>query len=100
MSPGPSGWTVTSQAGCSPSSVRWPPVAAGRRAPVTVPPVTSTTPSATVCAVSPSGSALKRIRPVNALSPSWRFGSPSNCAVRCILGVGGLATPLTPIWSE
>ena len=69
-SPGPSGATVTSQAGFAPSAVC--------RAAVTRPPVTSSSAPSTVACVSPSGTPPKRSATVNAVSPSWPVGTSSN----------------------
>ena len=66
-SPGPSGATVTSQTG------RWP--LEVTRAPVTLPPVASKIEAASRFADSPAGVPLNCTPRVNAVPPSWLFGT-------------------------
>ena len=69
-SPKPSGATVTSQAGFALLDVT--------RAPVTLPPVTSSTEAASRVAESPAGWPLNWTTTVNAVAPSWPVGTSSN----------------------
>ena len=66
-SPRPSGTTVTSQAGSA--------LLDATRAPVTLPPVTSSTEAASRVAESPSGWPLNWTPTVNAVAPSWLSGT-------------------------
>ena len=89
-SPGPPGSTVTSQGAFASVDVD--------RAPVTVPPVTSSTDAAS-SAVSPAGAPLNRSPTVNPLSPSWRGGRSSNTASGSALRGAMPITP-APLWSS